>query len=140
MANRRDVTTLMVVALLALVVGGMGLWLGFRPPGPRQNGRPVPKPVDQGPIIYEMNSIFSEPNRIQLQWREVAGAGAYRVTLLSAADDSLFASDSLKTTTWTIPSDLRSRLSRQTAYHWRLTVFFPDRPAAHSDPATFATQ
>jgi len=140
MANRRDATTLIVVALLALVVGGVGLWLGFRPPRPRENGPPVPKPPDQGPIVYEMTSIFSEPNRIQLHWRDVPGAEAYRVTLLSAADDSLFASDSLKTAVWTIPEAMRNRLAGQTAYHWRLTVYFADRPAAQSEAASFATQ
>jgi hypothetical protein len=140
MANRRDATTLIVVALLALVVGGVGLWLGFRPPSPSQRGRPVPKAPDIGPIIYEMTSIFSEPNRVLLRWREVPGAAAYRVTVMSASDDSLFASDSLKTNTWTISDPHRRRLKRQTSYHWRLTVLFPDRPTARSEVATFATQ
>ncbi|HET9950908.1 MAG TPA: hypothetical protein VFS09_03845 [Candidatus Eisenbacteria bacterium] len=140
MANRRDATTLIVVALLALVVGGVGLWLGFRPVRPHSTGRPVPKPPDQGPIIYEMTSIFSEPNRIQLHWKNVAGAAAYRVTLMTATDDSLFASDSLKTNAWTIPDSLRGRLPGQSVYHWKLTVLFDDRPAEHSEPAAFATQ
>ena len=140
MANRRDATTVLVVALLALVVGGVGLWLGFRPPRPAETGPPVPKQPDRGPIVYEMTSIFSEPDRVQLGWRVVEGASAYRVLLMTAADDSLFASDSLTTNAWTVPPELRSRLAPQTAYHWRLTVFFPDKPAAHSEPASFATQ
>lgn len=140
MANRRDITTVLVVALLALVVGGAGLYLGFRPPTPRENGPPVPKQPDIGPIIYEMTSIFSEPNRIQLRWREVPGAAVYLVTVMSASDDSLFASDSLRTNVWTIPDPLRKKLKRQTAYHWRLTVVSPDRPPAHSEAASFATQ
>jgi len=140
MANRRDATTVLVVALLALVVGGVGLWLGFRPPRLVETGPPVPKQPDQGPILYEMSSIFSEPDRIQLGWRPVEGASAYRVLLMSAGDDSLFVSDSLKTNAWTVPPELRSRLAPQTAYHWRLTVLFPDRPSAQSEPASFATQ
>ncbi|HEU4726151.1 MAG TPA: hypothetical protein VFU59_12770 [Candidatus Eisenbacteria bacterium] len=140
MANRRDATTVLIVALLALVVGGAGLWLGFRPGGPVEHGPPVPKQPDQGPILYEMTSMFSEPDRIQLGWRVVDGAAAYRVLVMTATDDSLFSSDSLKTNAWTIPPALRSKLAPQTGYHWRLTVLFPDRPAAQSDIASFATQ
>ena len=51
MANRRDTTTILVVALLALLVGGVGLWLGFQPSRPRIHGKPVPKQPDQGPIV-----------------------------------------------------------------------------------------
>lgn len=140
MANRRDATTVMIVALLALLVGGVGLWLGFRPPQRIDMRAAVPKQPDQGPILYEMSSMFSEPDRIQLAWRAIEGASAYRVVLMTAADDSLFASDSLKTNVWTLPPELRTKLAPQTAYHWRLTVFFPDKPAAHSDAASFATQ
>lgn len=140
MANRRDATTVLVVALLALVVGGVGLWLGFRPSPRIETGAPVPKQPDQGPILYEMSSMFSEPDRIQLSWRAIEGASAYRVVLMTASDDSLFASDSLQTNAWTLPQEYRSKLAPQTGYHWRLTVFFPDKPAAHSDVASFATQ
>jgi hypothetical protein len=140
MANRRDIVSVLVVAVLAVAVGGVGLWLGFQPPRPAETGPPVPKPPDQGPIVYAMTSIFSEPDRIQLGWRAVEGATAYRVLLMTAQDDSLFASDSLKTNAWTLPSELRSKLAPQTAFHWKLTVFFPDRPAAQSDAASFATQ
>jgi hypothetical protein len=140
MANRRDATTVLVVALLALLVGGVGLWLGFRPPPPIEKGPPVPKQPDIGPILYDMTSIFSEPNRIQLGWRVVENASGYRVTLMTAADDSLFASDSLTTNAWTIPPALRDKLAPQTGYHWRLTVYFPDAPPAQSEPASFATQ
>jgi hypothetical protein len=140
MANRRDATTVLTVALLALLVGGVGLWLGFRPAQPVENGPPVAKVPDQGPIIYQMSSMFSEPDRIQLGWREIEGASAYRVLVMTATDDSLFSSDSLPTNVWTIPPALRTKLSPQTGYHWRLTVLFPDRPAAYSDIASFATQ
>src|SRR5262245_18738913 len=140
MANRRDTTSLIVIAALALAVGGVGLYLGFQPPRPHENGPPVPKVPDVGPIVYEMTSIFSELNRIQLRWREVPDAAAYQVTVMSASDDSLFASDSLETNVWTIPDPLRAKLKAQTAYHWRLSVLFPDRPAAHSEAASFATQ
>ena len=140
MANRRDITTVAIVALLALVVGGAGLYLGFRPPAPRETGPPVPKQPDIGPIVYDMTSIFSEPNRVQLRWREVPGVAAYIVTVLSAADDSLFASDSLHTNSWTIADPNHEKLKRQTAYHWRLAVIFSSRSVAHSEVATFATQ
>ena len=140
MANRRDATTVLVVALFALAVGGVGLWLGFRPPPATEQGPPVPKQPDQGPIIYEMSSMFSEPDRIQLGWRAIEGASAYRVLVMTAADDSLFSSDSLATNAWTIPPALRSKLASQSTYHWRLTVLYPDRPPAQSDAASFATQ
>ncbi len=140
MANRRDATTVLIVALLALLVGGVGLWLGFRPPAPVEHGPPVPKQPDQGPIIYEMTSIFSKPGRVQLGWRAIEGASGYRVVVMTAADDSLFTSDSLTTNAWTIPQPLRGKLAPQTGYHWRLTVLFPDRPAEQSDVASFATQ
>ncbi len=140
MANRRDATTVLVVALLALVVGGVGLWLGFRPQAPVERGTPVPKQPDIGPILYGMTSIFSEPNRIQLGWRPVENAMGYRVTVMTAADDSLFSSDSLTTNAWTIPAGLRDKLAPQTGYHWRLTVHYADLPPAHSEPASFATQ
>ena len=140
MANRRDITTLAVVALLALIVGGAGLYLGFRPPAPREKGTPVPKQPDIGPIVYDMTSIFSEPNRVQLHWREVPGAAAYMVTVMSASDDSLFTSDSLHTNSWTIADPTHAKLKRQTAYHWRLSVIFSPRSVAHSEVATFATQ
>src|SRR5262245_33868483 len=140
MANRRDITTIAVVALLALVVGGAGLYLGFRPPTPRENGPPVPKQPDIGPIIYDLTSIYSEPNRVQLRWREVPGATAYMVTVMSAADDSLFTSDSLHTNSWTIADPKHEKLKRQTAYHWRLAVIFRPTSVARSETATFATQ
>ena len=140
MAHRRDATTVLVVALLALAVGGVGLWLGFRPPPRTEHGPPVPKQPDQGPIIYEMSSMFSEPDRIQLAWRAVEGASAYRVLVMTAADDSLFSSDSLTTNVWTIPPAIRATLAPQSTYHWRLNVLFPDRPPAQSDAASFATQ
>lgn len=140
MANRRDATTVLVVALLALAVGGVGLWLGFRPPPSPEQGPPVPKEPDQGPILYEMSSIFSEPDRIQLSWRAVEGASAYRVVVMTAADDSLFSSDSLATNAWTIPPAIRATLAPRSTYHWRLTVLFPDRPPAQSEIASFATQ
>ncbi len=140
MANRRDAQTVLVVAVLALVVGGVGLWLGFRPVPPRSAGPPVPKEPDHGPILFEMNSIVSDPGRVQLGWRAVEGATGYRVTILTAGDDSLFASDTLRTNSWTVTADAEPGLSPQSTYHWRLAVFYADRAPESSEPAAFATQ
>jgi hypothetical protein len=140
MANRRDIQTVLVVALLALAVGGAGLFLGFRPSLPRGGGPPVPKQPDVGPILYDMNAIVSDPRRVQLGWRAVDGATGYRVTILTASDDSLFASDTLRVNAWTFASDANHRLAPQSTYHWRLAVFFVGRDPEFSEFAAFATQ
>ncbi len=141
MANRRDAMGIVWIALLTVLVAGVGLYLGFRNPGRAgTSGPPVPKQPDQGPIIYEMRSLRSDPDRIRLEWRDVPGASGYRITLLSAEDESLLVSPKLATTVWTLPSDLRKKLAPQTVYHWRLIVLFPDGHAQASEPAAFATQ
>lgn len=140
MANSRDLQTLVVVGALALLVASVGLFLGFHSNRltPRMAAMPLAPP--QGPIIYEMRSIRSDPDRVRFEWRHVPGAVGYRVTLLSATDDSLFSGPEVSTPYWTIPPALRGRLKPQTTYHWRLTVFHLGRAAAVSDPASFATQ
>ena len=143
MANRSDFQTVLLVGALTLLVGGAGLYLGFntnRAPRPKGGGTAVPNVPDVGPIVYEMRSVRSDPDRVRFEWRDVDGASGYRVTVLSAADESLFTSPEITTTNWTIPSDLRSNLAPKTVYHWRVTVFGPGESLKFSDPSAFATQ
>lgn len=139
MANHREARSVLIIGILTLTVAGTGLYLGFQPPR-RSIGEEVPKVPDQGPILYEMRSVRSDPDRIRLEWRDVEGANGYRVTILSAEDDSLFTSPVLSTTTWVISAELRPLLQPQTVYHWKLTVLFPDGKTRSSEPAAFATQ
>lgn len=139
MANHRETRSVLIIGVLTLVVAGAGLYLGFQPPRP-STGEEVPKVPDQGPILYEMRSVRSDPDRVRLEWRDVEGANGYRVTILSATDDSLFTSPVLSTTTWVISPELRPLLQPQTVYHWKLTVHFPNGELRASEPAAFATQ
>ena len=140
MANRRDLTAVLAVGVLAVIVASVGLFLGFN--SDRLGARmPVPAPVpDQGPIVYEMRSVYSEPDRVRFEWRAVEGAAGYTVIVMTAADESLFVSPEIATPYWTIPPDMRYRLQSQTSYHWLLTVRYADREPVRSDPASFATQ
>jgi len=141
MANRSDFQTVMLVGALTLLVGVAGLYLGFntnRTPRAK-GGTVVPKVPDTGPIVYEMRSVRSEPDRVRFEWRDVDGAMGYRVTVMSATDDSLFTSPEITTTNWTIPSDLRTRLAAGSVYHWRVTVLSPGG-TKFSEPSAFATQ
>ena len=140
MANRRDLAAVFVIGVLTVLVASVGLFLGFNADRLAPSGAPVQHVPDQGPILYEMRSVTSEPDRVRFEWREVEGAAGYRVTVLSTAEDSLFVSPEIRTPYWTIPPELRSRLAAGTAYRWRLSVRFEDRPEARSDPASFATQ
>jgi hypothetical protein len=140
MANQRETRSVLIIGVLTLVVAGTGLYLGFQKPRAPNAGQEVPKVPDQGPIIYEMRSVRSEPDLVRLEWRDVEGASGYRVTVMSAEDDSLFASPVLSTTVWLIPPELRPQLQRQTVYHWKLAVLFPDGGERASEPAAFATQ
>ena len=140
MANRRDLTSVLVVGVLAVIVSSVGLFLGFH--SDRLTPRlATPPPVpDRGPILYEMRSVTSAPDRVRFAWRDVKGAAGYRVVVMTAADESLFTSPEIRTPYWTIPPALRARLAPQAGYHWRLTVRFDDRAPEVSDPASFATQ
>jgi len=139
MANRKDLRTLLIVGALSLLVAIAGLYLGFNS-NRRAAAPPLPSVPETGPIVYGMRSVVSDPGRVRLEWREVSGAGAYEVTLMTASDDSLFTSPAIQTTAWTIPPELRSRLQPQTVYHWRLAVIYPDGRQEISEPAAFATQ
>lgn len=140
MANRRDMRTLLIVGSLAVLVASVGLVLGFNSRRLLPHPAPIPLPPEQGPVVYEMRSIRSDPDRVRLEWREVPGAKSYQVTVLTAADDSVFAGPEILRAYWTIPPEYRGYLKPQTTYHWRLTVRFPDRAPEVSAPASFATQ
>ena len=142
MANRSDFQTVMLVGALTLLVAIAGLYLGFNTNrAPRaKGGTEVPRVPDTGPIVYEMRSVRSDPDRVRFEWRDVGGASGYRVTVMTAADESLFASPVITTTNWTIPPELRSGLSPQSVYHWKVTVFGPGELIKASEPSAFATQ
>ncbi|HLQ67184.1 MAG TPA: hypothetical protein VK123_08145 [Candidatus Limnocylindrales bacterium] len=140
MANQRNAIALLVIAALTVVVGGTGLYLGFQAGRHPQSGPPVPKAPDIGPIIFDMRSIRSDPDRVRFEWKHMDGAQGYRVTVLSAANESLFASTALTTNAWVIPADLSKRLTPQTVYHWKVTVLTDKGDGTASDPTTFATQ
>ena len=140
MANRKDAQALMVVGVLSVLVAGGGLYLGFHSSRRHQPAPVLPVVPEHGPILYDMRSIRSEPDRVRLEWRDVDGANGYRITLMSAEDESLFTSPALSTNSWTIPPETRQLLKPQTVYHWRLTVLYPEDPPAVSEAASFATQ
>ncbi|HYQ96334.1 MAG TPA: hypothetical protein VER38_04935 [Candidatus Eisenbacteria bacterium] len=139
MANRRDLGTVIAIAGFTLLTACSGLYLGFVAPRAMPHGKPIPRVPEQGPVVYRMQSIYSKPNRVRLEWREMPGAIGYRVTVLSADDESLFVSPRLPRNSWVIASKGDFHLARQTVYHWKVTVLFPERSET-SDPAGFATQ
>lgn len=140
MANRKEAMTLLWVGALTLLVAGTGLYLGFRTPAGSKAGPAVPKQPEQGPILFGMRSVTSEPDRVRLEWKEIPRARGYRVTVMTAADESLFTSPALSTTAWTIPPELRPRLAKATVYHWKVEADLLDGPPMISDPGAFATQ
>lgn len=140
MANQRNLIAVLVVAALTLLVGGAGLYLGFASGRNPQAGPPVPKQPDYGPILFDMRSIRSEPDRIRFEWARFSDAKGYRITVLSASDESLFTSPTIPANAWVIPPELRSRLAAQTVYHWKVTVYSGKGGSRVSDPAPFATQ
>ncbi len=139
MANRTEAFSVIAIAGFTLFTACAGLYLGFLAPRAQPHGKPIPHTPDTGPIVYEMRSVISEPNRVRLEWREVPGALGYRIKVMSAAADSLFGSSDLSTTAWTIPSNLAARLAPRTLYHWQVTVVFLSRTES-SEPSAFATQ
>ncbi|TMQ58390.1 MAG: hypothetical protein E6K76_07730 [Candidatus Eisenbacteria bacterium] len=139
MANRREALSVIAVAGFALLTACSGLYLGFVSPRAAPHGKPVPRVPEQGPILYQMHSTFSKPNRVRLEWRDVTGASGYRVKVMGVQEESLFVSPRLTNNAWVIPQELGARMKRQTVYRWQLTVLFPDRVEV-SDPAAFATQ
>ena len=140
MANRKEAMTLLVVGALTLLVAGAGLYLGFRAPAGTKTGPPVPIEPEQGPILFGLRSVRSDPDRVRLEWKEIPRATVYTVTVMTATDESLFTSPSLSGTNWTIPQELRGHLKKATVYHWKVRAELPDGPAKVSDPGAFATQ
>lgn len=139
MANRRDLGTVIAIAGFTLLTAVSGLYLGFVAPRAVPHGKPVPRVPDQGAILYEMHSIYSKPDRIRLDWRDVPKATGYRITVMTTEDESLFVSPLLPRNSWVIPHGASYPLSRQTVYHWKVTVMLPEGTET-SDAAAFATQ
>jgi hypothetical protein len=140
MAKQRNAVAVLLIGALTMLVGGTGMYLGFEAGRHPQSGPAVPKQPDHGPILYEMRSIASEPDRVRLEWKAMSDARGYRITVSTAEDESLFVSPALITNAWVIPQDLRSLLLPQTVYHWKVTVLTDKGAARTSDPAPFVTQ
>ena len=139
MANRREIGSILAIAGFTLLTACSGLYLGFVVPRTVPHGKPVPHVPDQGPVVYEMHSVVSKPNRVRLEWRDVPGAIGYQITVMNAADESLFVSPRLPRNSWVIPRDAGSRFKRQTVYHWTVTIFRPEGSVV-SEASAFATQ
>ncbi len=139
MANRREIGSVIAIAGFTLLTAVSGLYLGFVAPRSMPHGKAIPRVPDQGAILYEMHSIYSRPGRVRLEWRDVPHATGYRITVMTPVDDSLFVSPVLPRNSWVIPHEAAYPLARQTVYHWKVTVIFPDGIQA-SDAAAFATQ
>ena len=139
MANRRELGSILAIAGFTLLTACSGLYLGFVAPRAMSHGKPVPHVPDQGPVVYEMHSVVSKPNRVRLEWRDVPGAIGYRITVMSAEDESLLVSPRLPRNSWVIPREAGSRFRRQTVYHWKVTVFRADGEEV-SEASAFATQ
>jgi hypothetical protein len=141
MTNQRNAIAVILIGSFALLVGGAGLYLGFKSDQtPYYHGPPVPKVPDHGPFTYGMRSIWSEPNRVRFEWEPVKGAKEYKVTVMSPEDLPLFDSPSLVNNAWVIPTDMRDRLQGNSVYHWKVTVLTQHGESKTSDPAAFATQ
>jgi hypothetical protein len=139
MANRRDVGSVIAIAGFTLLTALSGLYLGFVAPRVAPHGKAAPRVPDQGPILYDMHSMVSDPIRVHLDWRRVAEATGYRVTVMTTEDESLFVSPTLRQNSWVIPNEKAFPLQPQTVYHWKVTVLRPDGIES-SEPAAFATQ
>ena len=139
MANRKDLGMVVVVAGFTLLTAVSGLYLGFVAPRATPHGKALPLLPDQGAILYDMHSVYSKPDRVRLGWRDVKGAAGYQITVMTPDDKPLFTSPRLAQNSWVIPHERAYPLSKQTVYHWKLAVFFPDRTES-SEASAFATQ
>jgi len=139
MANRRDLGTVIAIAGFTLLTAVSGLYLGFVAPRAMPHGKRVPLLPDQGAILYEMHSMYSKPDRVRLEWLDVKGATGYQISVMTPEDEPLFVSPRLPRNSWVIPHERAYPLSKQTVYHWKVTVFLPVRTET-SEAAAFATQ
>lgn len=139
MANRREIASVLAIGGFTLLTAVSGLYLGFVAPQAAWHGKPIPRQPEQGPILYQMHSIFSKPGRVRLDWRDVPHALGYRITVSTPADDSLFTSPVLPHNSWVIPREKAFPVKPQTVYHWTVTVLLPGHTEV-SEPAAFATQ
>jgi hypothetical protein len=140
MANSREIRTLVVVGALALLVGSVGLFLGFHSNRLTLRASKYTLAPPNGPIVYRMRSIRSDPGRVRFEWAEVPGASFYHVTVFTAGNDSLFTGPEITRPYWTITPEFEGYLKPQTTYHWRLTIRMVDGTRKVSDPASFATE
>lgn len=140
MANRREIRSLVVVGALALLVGSVGLFLGFHSNRLTLHPSKYPLAPPNGPIVYKMHSIRSDPGRVRFEWAPVQGATFYHVTVFTAAGDSLFTGPDITRPYWTVTPRYAGYLKAQTTYHWRLTIRMVDGTRKVSDPASFATE
>jgi len=139
MANRRELASVLAIGGFTLLTAVSGLYLGFVAPRAAWHGKPIARVPDQGPILYEMHSMVSTPDRVRLDWRDVPHATGYRITVLTPVDDSLFTSPVLPHNSWVIPHEKAYPVKPHTVYHWTVTVLLPGRTEI-SEPAAFATQ
>ncbi len=139
MANRRDVMAVIAIAGFTLLTAVSGLYLGFVAPRTPYQGKPAPIVPDHGAILYQLRSIYSDPGRVRLDWRDVPGAKSYKVTVMTAEDESLYVSPTLHQNSWVIPSTEAFPLERQTTYHWKVTIFLSEHTET-AEPGAFSTQ
>jgi hypothetical protein len=139
MANRMEVGSIIAIAGFTLLTAMAGLYLGFVAPRSMPHGKPIPKVPDEGAVVYQMNSVYSKPDRVRLEWKQIEGATGYQVTVFTAEDESLFVSPKIPRNYWIVEPSPGYRLSPQTVYHWKVTAIYPERTET-SEAAAFAMQ
>jgi hypothetical protein len=78
------------IAILTMVVAGVGLYLGFHNPArPGAAGRPFPSNPIRGPSFTRCAPCAAIPTACDWNGARSPGALGYSVTLMSATDESL---------------------------------------------------